>query len=374
MNLKFAFENFKAFKKFSLKPKPLNIIFGTNSSGKSAVLQSLFLLKQSTEYNLNSTTPLLLNHPNGINLGKPQDVIFSNSQSKSLSIKIEIGEYSYEVSLGYENANFSIKRAVLKKGNEIIFNYPNGTQKSFRFFLPATPETFEFFDLAVNTFRKINYIGPVRNKPRRVYEIEYNKNWVGMSGENFADVLAGPKGEEVVNKINNWFERININYQLEVKKIDENLVSILLNENGFPRNLADVGFGFSQLIPVLTGTFINDGILLVEQPELHLHPRIQSELADFFLQNTSENSVVFLETHSENILNRIRRRIVENKKVQEYVNILFVERTEGKSELKEVQIDDYGKISSSFPAGFFSSDAEDIVLLMKSIAERSQKV
>ncbi|MFM8234240.1 MAG: AAA family ATPase, partial [Holophagaceae bacterium] len=132
-------------------------------------------------------------------------------------------------------------------------------------------------------------------------------------------------------------------------------------------SLLDVGVGVSQILPILCDIEamandksqpkrINQALMIIEQPELHLHPRLQTELADWFIDNRDKASFL-IETHSEEILQRILRRIREKKLKNDDISVLFVNQDDqGVSSLEEVEISEKGNFRSIWPdpQGFFS--------------------
>ena len=121
-------------------------------------------------------------------------------------------------------------------------------------------------------------------------------------------------------------------------------------------DLTTVGVGASQVLPILVMALMaqSNTLLIFEQPEIHLHPRVQSMLGDFFLSMGQVGKRCLIETHSEYLVNQLRNRIVEakNDEILRLVNIYFVEREGNQSLFKEVQIDEYGAILN-WPTGFF---------------------
>jgi len=121
-------------------------------------------------------------------------------------------------------------------------------------------------------------------------------------------------------------------------------------------DLTSVGFGTSQVLPIIVQGLLTppNAILIVEQPEVHLHPRVQSQLADFFLGLARVGVQCIIETHSEHIINRLRLRIVEDEGVEvlNRVQIYFAERIGSESQFRRVESNQYGAISK-WPEGFF---------------------
>ncbi len=121
-------------------------------------------------------------------------------------------------------------------------------------------------------------------------------------------------------------------------------------------SLQDVGYGVSQVIPVLATAYAAENtIILIEQPEIHLHPALQAELADVFIESATgeqENTFV-LETHSEHLILRLLRRIREGALQPDDVAVLFVEPTPAGSQVRHLAIDEDGDFIDEWPGGFF---------------------
>ncbi len=146
-------------------------------------------------------------------------------------------------------------------------------------------------------------------------------------------------------------------------------------------SIADVGFGVSQIFPiVLEGLRMPKGnTLLLEQPEIHLHPNLQMQMADYFISLALSNKRVIVETHSDHIINRLVRRIIEDQKfsLKDLIGIYFIKPTEKGSEYEEVCIDDKRGIIN-WPIDFFDQTAleQEKILqagLKKRKAERQKK-
>jgi len=132
--------------------------------------------------------------------------------------------------------------------------------------------------------------------------------------------------------------------------------------------ITDVGFGVSQLLPVLIQAFYcpPNSTVWMEQPEIHLHPQVQAELADVFISaiRSRENSVarnvqLIVESHSEHFLNRLQRRIAEGEITPDDVAIYFCQRTGSATELKPLELDLYGNIEN-WPENFFGDEMADL--------------
>ena len=130
-------------------------------------------------------------------------------------------------------------------------------------------------------------------------------------------------------------------------------------------NLADVGFGASQAIPVIRGCVSeNDSPLIIEQPEIHLHPKAQGELARLICM-TSKTRQVVVETHSEHMINRARILVADKKINPMDVTIIYVDRVKNGSIATEIGIDENGDFTREWPEGFFDERYRDSITLLE---------
>lgn len=243
-------------------------------------------------------------------------------------------------------------------------------------------------------FNSVFYLGPLRTKAERLY------TWGGITPES-----VGFAGENTVAAILAARDRkISFGYRRPVKPLEE-LVALKLMEMGLIEefkvnpisdqrqeyevkvrtkgsndwvDLPDVGFGISQVLPVLVQCFYAPAgsIILMEQPEIHLHPSAQSALADVMIDviNSKENGVdrniqLIIETHSEHFLRRLQRRIAEGAVPQEKVSAYFANITKTPATLEPLKIDSFGNIQN-WPNNFFGDEMGDITEHAKAVVKK----
>lgn len=144
--------------------------------------------------------------------------------------------------------------------------------------------------------------------------------------------------------------------------------------------LTDVGFGVSQVLPVIVECFYvpSRSIVIFEQPEIHLHPRGQADLADIFVdairarEDGTERACQFIvESHSEHFLRRLQRRIAEEAIAPDEAALYFVHADATGAHLEALEVDEFGNIRN-WPEGFFGDEMEDLVARAEAQAERSR--
>ncbi len=233
-------------------------------------------------------------------------------------------------------------------------------------------------------FRSLAYLGPLRTKAERLYSWTGTEpESVGYAGDNMvAAILAArqrklsmghgqrykPFEQVIAEKLKEMglIESFKVN-QISKKRQDYE-VKVKTKGSLGEVDLPDVGFGISQVLPVLVECFYApaNSIILMEQPEIHLHPRAQAFLADVMIDviNAREdgqdrNIQLVIETHSEHFLRRLQRRIAEDVVKKEQVAAYFADVSKTPAKLEELRLDMFGNIEN-WPKDFFGDEMEDI--------------
>ena len=239
-------------------------------------------------------------------------------------------------------------------------------------------------DFITNINESVTYVGPLREEPSRRYIYENEVLEIGSKGENAAYIYQTEQDESIdehhlfdkatdsfvckknvilKNALEQWFELMNIkgfepDFQSEIIRLQMDTNS----ECDAKVNIADVGFGVSQIFPILLEglRMQKNGTLLLEQPEIHLHPNLQMQMADYFISLALSKKNLIIETHSDHIINRLVRRIVEGKQegLDNQIAIYFVSNTDKGAQLEEVVIDPNRGIAN-WPDGFFDQTATE---------------
>lgn len=233
----------------------------------------------------------------------------------------------------------------------------------------------------------IYYIGPLREYPKRYYSIiGESAEDVGFKGEFLPYLLKKSKEKldlwdyrlKGLNKrVQDWLIRFEMAKKTDIKRYKEinEYISILCQEffSGLNVNITDMGFGTSQVFPIIMEGFSieRDALLLIEQPEIHLHPKAQSILGDLFIEIANEDKTLIIETHSEHLIRRIQRRIAENKISNKDVNFYYVTIGKEGSQLLKLEIDEDGYIEN-IPEGFFDEDYKEASEHLRILAEKKE--
>lgn len=183
----------------------------------------------------------------------------------------------------------------------------------------------------------------------------------------------------VEEHVAHWLKELGLIYSFKVQPIAPNRkeyeVRIQRTAESASVFLTDVGFGVSQILPVLVLLFyVPEGsTVILEQPEIHLHPAVQAGLADVFIDAIKRRKVqIILESHSEHLLQRLQRRIAEEVISQEDIKLYFTSIEEGRSKLTTLELDEYGNINN-WPAGFFGDTMGEAAAMMRAEMERRMR-
>jgi predicted ATPase len=237
-----------------------------------------------------------------------------------------------------------------------------------------------------NLLGRIAYLGPLRNHPQRTYQWSGDTpEGVGQTGEaTVAAILAAQHEDRKLNRgpnkaklaftpfIASWLKDLGVIYSFSVRPVAEGRKEyevLVRTHAGAPEvKITDVGFGVSQVLPALVQAFYcpPHSTVWMEQPEIHLHPQVQAELADVFIsainarEDGKERDVqLIIESHSEHLLNRLQRRIAEGALAPEDVAIYFCRRSGSSTELEPLRVNMFGEIEN-WPDNFFGNEMADI--------------
>lgn len=235
-------------------------------------------------------------------------------------------------------------------------------------------------------FKNISYIGPLRDQPKDEYPISKNLKNVGTKGENAAQILEEFANEQIqfykiikqesgiiyenetlplTKAVKYWMcEVFDMAEDIHAEKINDSYKIVLVNKSGLSTSIKHVGFGISQLLPIIMeGLRIpQNGTLILEQPEIHLHPKIQSLLYDFLYGLTLQGKTIIVETHSSHLITRMKRRIAEDEsnEMDNRINLTFIEN----DIFRTIELDDYGTLSY-FPEDFIEQSSTELRAIVK---------
>lgn len=366
-----SLKTFKCFERVTLPAGPLTILSGSNASGKSSVLQALVLLHQTIREHEWSTR-LILNGES-LKLGTVTDVVD----------KVH-GRRGFEIGLVQAGSNFSWKfsgdreEMSMAVDEVIVPGKKARSPKSLRYLLP--PKQNEDNKRLADLLRRLSYITAERVGPREIYALEDRQvaDVVGPAGEHAVSVLHLGRDEKIPDGLvikgepNNRLRQVEAHmrkffpgFAMELQQvIHANAVTLGLrisDDTDFHRP-THVGFGLTQILPIVIATLSTreSGLVLIENPEVHLHPAGQARMGQFLADVASAGVQVIVETHSDHVLNGIRKSVKKGKISAKDVAIHFFRpRDESGSQTISPQIDDSGNLDS-WPDGFFDQFDKDM--------------
>ncbi|MBP1468777.1 AAA family ATPase [Candidatus Chloroploca sp. M-50] len=488
MITRISLDAFKAFQSLRISLRPITVIAGANSSGKSSLIQSLLLLRQTLEGRRNR--PLILNGEY-LQLSEYSDVVFGKLLTDNFSIGLRfktetlpsditderLGEFfgpaeidliresrpqmqtEYHITFGFhpDNQDIYVQQGLIHAQYGPLIDRPfrlefnlDGNVYSGSITTPqidtlGLPIQEEFTDIVawyyflpqrisraidvegeelevdvkildllglqvlIDTLsQQLHYIGPLRSEPQRAYLGQVDRSNLDFRGGNVLQVLLDEqhrlvsfpiKGTDRVEEIplidavnRTLTDVLGLHQTIKPLKLNNVVNQLALpldmpdEVNSLTRSgekyvtIADVGFGISQVLPVIVaGLLAKPGeTLVVEQPEAHLHPRVQSSLADFFVLLFQSGKNVIVETHSEHLINGFREQMamdLDNQlSLHKNFQLVFVQPAPSNDRIKgasytEMTFDEYG-YGIEWPPEFLPRSTIESQELLRLIAEK----
>ena len=205
-------------------------------------------------------------------------------------------------------------------------------------------------------------MGPFRRAPERWYIFRgTSPQDVGYRGDLLPDLLF--RRPELVEETNEWLKRLDMGYELEVKPVgtdSSDLFELRLIDIRRKKRvnvaLSDVGFGISQLLPFVVQSLVSEKqIISIEQPEVHVHPKLQADLGDLLAEAIKEprQNQFIVETHSEHLILRLQRLVYKGEIKPEDVSVIYVSRGPEGAKAERLRLDEDGDFIDEWPNGFF---------------------
>ncbi|ADL55557.1 DUF3696 domain-containing protein [Gallionella capsiferriformans] len=356
--------SFKCFDTLNLRLGPLTLLTGVNGGGKSSVMQALVLLSQTFRQQEWGRS-LLLEGPE-LALGNAADVLNQDSARRDLALGVTTDEQKVKWSFRAED-----RRALSIELEHVeLDGIPVPLGVSTRWLMPpACAETSQ----AVTALRNLSWITAERTGPRELLPLRVADGHarVGHHGEMAAGLLYW-RGEDEVNpalclpdtpptlfhQVRGYMQRFFPGCDLRVSPIEGvSAISLRLRSDSrsdFQRP-QNVGFGLTQLFPIIVSLLaarVGD-VLLIENPEVHLHPRAQQNIGILLAETAATGIQVVLETHSDHVLNGVRLAVKQKKLPASDALIHFFAHRPGQAAVPESPtMDDDGRLNS-WPEGFF---------------------
>lgn len=361
--------NFKCFKDTATFPvSRINLLYGMNGRGKSTLLQALLLLAQSVS-GKNGITKLQLKGEL-TNLGTFSDVINYYVSNSHFCINVKDGSELLESSYGQdENPTFA-SLVDLKVNGKNYFN-ENSTADS-----AESKKTMGVIDKSsirmLNTFEHIKYVSADRIGPREFMERRpVDNNLLGVRGENSFQVME-TQGADFQNQVRVILDNVlgGASVRMETSS-DKSIIQLYLDSINDSKGFKpiNVGFGYSYVLPVILALLLADegDVLIVENPEAHLHPAAQSRLAALMVKYAKEKNLqLFVETHSDHVVNGLRIAVKSKTIDCQDVSILHFDRGNEAAKspfFDHIKVDKHGNLSS-LPKDFLDEWTKQLLQLV----------
>lgn len=361
---KISFKNYKLFKEEqTLEIKPITILIGKNNSGKSAVMKLPVLIAGSMEgLSINNSYKIGEDRENIVELGSDfKDLVYNRNETGFIKLGVFSNENSLELAL---NKDYGILEYKL---NNIEINVSSNFKG---FLLDGKPID--------NLSLSVDYLGAIRIEPDSSYNFSNEEfDRIGIKGQNAYLILIKDykDDKQLISKVSNWYKSNFENWQLNVienKLTTETTFEIAINNSNLnPINIKQTGQGIHQVLPLIVRSYMEDvepSLIIIEEPETHLHPAAHGNLAQRFVESYLEdkNKHYLIETHSQNFVLRIRRLVAEGKLKPEEVAIYYVDFLEDENEsiLKKIEVNDLGEVEW-WPTNIFNESLQEVIKIRK---------
>jgi predicted ATPase len=393
---------FKSFTNLTkIKLGSLSILAGTNSSGKSSIMQPLLLMKQTIEAPYDPGV-LLLDGPN---------VRFTSSEqfisAKTLTInglkefKIFASNDNFDLQIDYGWSELS--GLSIHSQNIVLKRIDCDVDEEIQLHLDMTPEEISLLQLGSENYRlqifrercflivkgfstygelsnpvgsyqltkilrSMIHVPGVRGNPERIYKTAAtDENTFAGLFENYVVSVIDrfqKKEPEKLAQLQSHLQKLGLTDTIQTQRLNETQLELrvgrILGNSTDTVNIADVGFGVSQVLPVVVALLVAQPgqLVYIEQPEIHLHPRAQVALAEIFAEAINRGVQVIVETHSELFLLSIQTLVAENKIAPDDVKLhWFTRSADGSSTVTTAELDETGAFGD-WPEDFASTSLE----------------
>lgn len=367
-----SFENYKLFKEEqTLELCPITLVIGKNNSGKSAVLKLPVILEGSLKEGGNN--PLKLTYK-GARIGQGYPDLFYNRESIGLQVKVASQTENLSITMNLTRAYGLSVHSYIQNGEE----------------LPVSSLSLEGLKNIDNPLETItintDYIGAFREFPDvQIRDLSERYNRIGDNGKKAFNLLAQyhRDNDSVLEEINQWFRNNFEGWEIAVRDVSGTTPSyeITLSTGAISYiNITDTGSGIRQVLPLIVRSFMpveETTLIIIEEPETHLHPAAHGNLAERFVESylNDNNRHYLIETHSENFLLRLRALVAQGKLAPEDLAIYYVDYEEEnkQSSLRRIEVDKYGNLpNNDWPEGIFAETSSEVRRII--LAQQEQRI
>lgn len=299
-------KNFKCFENLELELSNLNVFCGINSMGKSTVIQALLLLHQA--YGQNVLMDGIYLNGKEISIGSGRDLLYEDAQDNIIGISLESGSKKLNWHYHYESEADFLKADKEDAKQEFLLKDWNLFSSDF-------------------TYIAADRLGPQTSYMKSYYEV-HNNNWLGIQGEYAVHYLQDHRDDRVTNKnlladgerkdslltvVESWMGEITPGLTFSIEDYGHaNQVGLMVHQKSTMASsyytAQNVGFGISYVLPIVLALVKaqNDTLVIIENPEAHLHPKAQRKMGELIAKAAQSGAQIIVETHSDHVLNGVR--------------------------------------------------------------------
>lgn len=410
-------KNYRAFEFLDIPLTKINVFFGPNNAGKSSVLSAVNILSQTCD-SPDHDIPLLYDGKFA-DYGTYYDLVYKNDVTRDIVFYLEfpIKKFSgelidyagMEITYHYRPRrretvvrstkiywpvdNMLISTEIAEKGRNQLIKMVSGEFKGcttgpkssgsiiLDHFIPyvtyeKTVKIPRRLDMLISRISRnlrrqmgsVIYVCPFRAPPERSYKFSgETPSDIGKRGDKAFHIIVADEMQRkakrlnVIDEISKWLRDAEFAKEIYVNRYSERDFEVSLHNyiTGEVENIVDVGYGCSQVVPILVAGYTarEGSILLMEQPELHLHPKAEAEIGSFLKDIVEKKDVqLFIESHGVHLLIRLQRHVASRQIKPEDINVFYVypdERKKKRKLLKKIPLGEDGYFLQKWPKGFF---------------------
>lgn len=378
-------KNFKCLKDDCFPLSKINVFAGRNGIGKSSILQSMLLIAQSLDDN--GLLKKIKINGKYLQLGTYHDIINKDSNDNEISIRLSSddsseGDFVELILTEDQESSYAtiadIRTPQIDSSLDVPSTNISNVEASLSFKAQASVDVTSALPPLMQ-LQNVYFVSADRKGPVNAQKLDATVllNNVGIHGENVLNVLYRG-GKDLQKRAHEALTSIMKQSSLKVKKVNNDILLFLdsVNDsNGFKP--VNVGFGYSYLLTILLTMYVAESRskVFIENPEAHLHPGAQSRLIDFLFKTAKEKNLqLFIETHSENIFNAIRRASLSGFGIQpeDVRSYFFFDKEKKQLAYQEIKMGIDGSLNA-FPADFFDQTRQELREIMNLVNNQKGK-
>jgi predicted ATPase len=374
--------NFKCFEDETIPLERLTLLSGINGAGKSSIIQALLVLRETCMRG-SFSAPYVSLSSDLIDLGRAADILFSAAEEDLIWLVLEAEEFPLL------EAAFSVDSEV----GEASWINPGDVSEVVKEMGEGGLALFSGGPFRTSGVAEFNYLNAERYGPRKALPVDDRHGRLfdlGKHGEYVFDALlhhqdritlspGDPRslpeapGSRLRDQVETWLHEISPGVQLtiaDVPRADMAVGSFSFGRDGVLRSpeyrATNVGFGLSYILPVLAALLAapEGGLVLIENPEAHLHPRGQTKMGELCARAAAAGVQVIIETHSDHVLDGCRLAVRDGMLSRDNVIFHYLQQIDGRAVRTSPTIDDEGRLSE-WPEGFFDQHRRNAARLAR---------